>query len=308
MEWEKKIHGLWEEQLTNWPLARKNYTLLQAVRTREVILSGGVKVLLQYNPERMRSSVAKTDAVAIAERPCFLCEKNRPQEQLGVRFEDDYSILVNPYPIFLKHLTIVHQKHLLQQVVSEVRVLFSLAESLPSYTFFYNGARCGASAPDHLHFQAIESGQLPVETDFEDKKYIHSVHTIKGARLYQWENYHRGVVTIEGQDVAVLESLFLRLLHTWQADFSEDEPLLNLLMNRCGSLWCVHLFPRKKHRPLQYSLQDPERIVFSPASIDMGGVLVLVREEDFEHLGEHDIEDMFRQVTWSDEDVYSSLQ
>ncbi|MCH5346097.1 MAG: DUF4922 domain-containing protein, partial [Muribaculaceae bacterium] len=161
----RAVENLLEQQLTAWPLAAQNYEALRNVRVKEVPV-GETTIKVQFNPSRIVSTGAKVDAKSIAERRCFLCEENRPAEQRGVDF-GEYVVLVNPFPIFPRHLTIPSRHHEPQILGKRVADMAQLAKELPDYTIFYNGARCGASAPDHVHFQAGNSDFLPLQSMLE---------------------------------------------------------------------------------------------------------------------------------------------
>lgn len=147
-------------QRAEWPLAARNFDALDGVEVRSIAMPG-MDIKVQFNPARIVSSGAKVDARSLAERPCFLCGKNRPAEQRGIDWRG-YTVLVNPFPIFPRHLTIPAVGHTPQRIQGRVADMLALAAELPGYTVFYNGPRCGASAPDHMHFQAGNSDFLPI--------------------------------------------------------------------------------------------------------------------------------------------------
>ena len=203
----KTIKDFFTAQLTDWELAGTNYRQLERVKTRKVNF-GDFEVLVQFNPERMVSSAANVDTKSIRARPCFLCEKNRPLQQRGVRFESDFTVLVNPFPIFNRHLTIPSDQHTDQRIRYNFGKMLSLAEALSDYVIFYNGPECGASAPDHFHFQAGKRGFMPVEKDFSSDKFASRVFTRKGAEAWHWTDYLRGIVSLRGSEREPLETLF----------------------------------------------------------------------------------------------------
>ncbi len=167
-DYSRSVSDLFESQLSEWDLARDNYRQLDNVKVRKIFFAE-FEIVVQFNPGRITSSAAKVDARSIEARPCFLCEKNRPAQQRGISFEQDYTILINPFPIFRRHLTIVSDTHTDQRIAGNFMTMLSLAEALPEYVIFYNGPQCGASAPDHLHFQAGNKGFLLIEDDFRNK-------------------------------------------------------------------------------------------------------------------------------------------
>jgi hypothetical protein len=173
-DYSQKVRELFEDQFRDWALARDNYHQLDEVRVRRVSFPG-YNISVQFNPGRITSSAAKVDAKSIEARPCFLCEKNRPAEQQGIPIEDGYIILINPFPIFRRHLTIVSGSHTPQRIAGNFGTMLALARSLPEYVIFYNGPQCGASAPDHLHFQAGNR-------DSSRLRWMLSVHNSAGGR------------------------------------------------------------------------------------------------------------------------------
>ncbi|MCT4590242.1 MAG: DUF4922 domain-containing protein [Carboxylicivirga sp.] len=303
-----KTKKLIQGQIQNWSLATANYAGLQRVKNKSVTLDGGAEVKVQFNPERMRSSAAKVDAKSIQERPCFLCEKNRPAEQEGIDI-DDYTILINPFPIFPEHLTIPHQEHTLQLIEPYFPSMLKLAKELNEFTLFYNGPKCGASAPDHFHFQAGVKGFMPVEEDFRKETYAQLIEVQDDVKIYNWKGYHRGVITFAGVNAEAITSLF-RNLHEllWAEQKEEVEPMLNVLAYCENDEYVVHVFPRILHRPACYSAEGDEQILISPASVDMGGVFITPRPEDFEKISAEDVSDILHQVCMDEEDCLQVLK
>ena len=303
MDYSAKTEEFFKTQLDDWPLARTNYGLLDRVRIREIDF-GNYRVIVQYNPERIRSSAAKVDTRSVEERPCFLCDVNRPPEQTGLRFDDDLTILVNPFPIFGRHLTIVSGSHRDQRIAGHFSTMLELAGALKDFVIFYNGPQCGASAPDHFHFQAGNLGFLPIEKDFENDKLTKLLTIWAGTEIRIWRNYGRGIATLKGKNVMSLEEVF-SYFHEKFRLFQPDkpEPMLNILAYVSGDSYIVHLFPRRQHRPAQFFDEGHGRILLSPASVDLGGVLITPREEDFSKLTKHDLEDIFNQVCLRDDQI-----
>jgi len=300
---EEKVNELFASQLREWELAKVNYDQLDKVRTRKISF-GTFDVIIQFNPERIRSSSAKVDEKSISARPCFLCEKNRPAEQRGVPFGDSLVALVNPFPIFRKHLTIPAELHTDQRIRNNFEMMLNLAAGLPSYTLFYNGPQCGASAPDHFHFQAGNKGFMPVEEDFMKGWHIKLMSGKENIEIWQWVGYKRGMITLAGTDrenlVKAFTTIFDKLSETGD---KEPEPMLNILAGYSSSGWIVHIIPRKKHRPSQFFSEGVEQIMVSPAAVDLGGVIITPREEDFNKMTKADVEDIFRQVCLDEDEV-----
>jgi hypothetical protein len=303
----KKVNDLFQSQLKDWDLARVNYGLLSKVRTRHLDF-GDFEVKVQFNPERIRSSAAKVDAKSIEARPCFLCKANRPPQQKDLIFSDKYTILVNPFPIFPRHLTISAEKHTDQRIKDNFEDLLVLAEALPDFVIFYNGPQCGASAPDHLHFQAGNREFLPVEKDFHTGRLAFLSGVKGGIEIWQWRGYLRGMVTLKGNDrkefLKVFSYLYDRLSDVQPG---RPEPMLNILASYGKNGLIINIIPRKIHRPAQFFLEGSSQILISPASVDLGGVIITPREEDYNRLGKDDVTDIFRQVCYNENEVESFI-
>jgi len=292
----EKVNDLFISQLKDWALAGKNYSLLGKVLTRSIRIDG-FEILVQFNPERIISSSAKVDSKSVGARPCFLCTQNRPPEQRGVTFEDTMTVLVNPYPIFGKHLTIPSEKHTDQRIRDNFESMLALAEALPDYAIFYNGPECGASAPDHFHFQAGNRGFMIVENDFQDGRLTELITSVRGVRIWKWNRYLRTLITLEGSDKAALSDVFRCIFDNFsliQPD--RQEPMLNIITYHYRGKWIIHIFPRKAHRPSQFFAAGKDKILLSPASVDLGGVLITPREEDFNKLTATNVADIFNQI------------
>ena len=164
------IHTFVTDQLSTWPLAEGNFKALESVHVREVEVNG-LTIKLQFNPARMISSAAKLSKEDIAKRKCFLCEENRPAVQNSIPFTapggHEYHILVNPYPIFPDHLVVAKAAHKDQCIAGRFGDMLALAREFEGYTLFYNGPKCGASAPDHHHFQVAPRGLMPLEVQVD---------------------------------------------------------------------------------------------------------------------------------------------
>ncbi len=298
-----RINELFSEQLNNWELARMNYMGLSKVRTKKLAFDG-FEILIQFNPARITSSSAKVDAGSVKQRPCFLCGNNRPKEQKEIPFGDDMIILVNPYPIFRRHLTIPSVSHTDQRIHDNFRKLLSVSQAMHLYNVFYNGPQSGASAPDHLHFQAGNIGFLPVEMDFTGRKHASLVSSEPGLDIWKWESYKRGIITLNGNDGEKLSRTFVKLFEQLALLQPErPEPMLNILSGYSADEWTVHIFPRKKHRPEQFFSSGDDRLLISPAAVDLGGVLITPREEDYEKITPGDVVDIFSQVCFSDIEI-----
>lgn len=301
--YSEKINELFSEQLNSWELARLNYRGLSKVRTRKLSFDG-FEVYVQFNPARIISSSAKVDVRSIEERPCFLCTGNRPKEQKGILLDDDMIILVNPFPIFRRHLTIPSESHINQRIIDNFSLMLSLSQAMHMYTVFYNGPQSGASAPDHLHFQAGNIGFMPVEMDFTDGRHARLVSSVPGLEIWKWEGYLRGIITLRGNDGEKLAGVFGKLFESLSRRQPErPEPMMNILSGYSSDEWTIHIFPRKQHRPRQFFSTGDDRLLISPAAVDLGGVLITPREEDYEKITGEDVIDIFSQVCFSDFEI-----
>ena len=292
-----QVDVLFEDQLQHWDLARDNYRGLQKAVTKQIPFSGHAGIRVQYNPERIYSTSAKVDPKSIRERPCFLCPAFLPVQQKAVPFNHDYLVLVNPFPIFPWHLTIPYRDHVPQKLAGRFKDMLDLARALDNFVVFYNGPRCGASAPDHFHFQAGNKGFMPIEADFEAPLKV-LVAEKDGSKVWSFENYLRHALVFTSDDAQWLEEkmdLALRVLSGF--DPGHDEPMMNILASWNNDHWRIFLFPRKTHRPWQFFAEGPEQILLSPAAVDMGGVLIIPRQEDFDKLDLQSSRDIFSQVT-----------
>jgi len=286
--------SLYDSQKKSWPRLTEACRDLDSVSTRK--LSGEYKVYLQYNPARAVSSGAAVDAESIKSRPCFLCEDNLPPEQLGVLYRNQYLILCNPAPIFEKHFTIVGLRHEPQEIVMSINRLLQLSVDLsPDYTVFYNGPAGGASAPDHLHFQAIPKKSLPFLREF---KKLTPVKNNSSVRYSRWEGCDRSVVVLEGKNVEALTEQFVSLLKKAQKIIKKnDEPLVNVICDYAGRRFRLFVFLRQKHRPKAYFTKGENRIFISPGAIDMAGVVITPIIDNYNCLDYNAIRKIYREVS-----------
>lgn len=302
MNYQEQSDRLIDKQVQNWELLRKNLQGLEGVITRSLSFEG-FTINLQFNPGRIRSSGAKVDKASIEQRPCFLCAENRPPGQESVPFENDYEILCNPYPIFPRHYTIAHKVHIPQRIRDSFPRLLELSRALPDLAVFYNGPRCGASAPDHLHFQAGNRGFMPIEQNYRDllKRYGEVIPAANDLRIVAVDDGLRRFIATGTRDRKQLENLFCRLYDTllpWYDD--QEEPMLNIL-SWYDEGWRVLFFPRERHRPWQFFEEGKQNLLLSPAAVDFGGTLIFPLEKDFVRVTPSEVRDVFDQVSLSAE-------
>lgn len=292
-----------EEQCTSWEVAHNNFEALAKIQTRELTV-GKETVRLQYNPARIVSSTAKIDEDSLQKRPCFLCSSNRPPQQAAIPFGDDYEILVNPYPILPFHLTIPTVNHTPQRIARRMGTLLQLSHSLSEFVVFYNGPRCGASAPDHAHFQAGAEGYLPMESEegFGKKDTLAPpICSYQSATLRAYPFHSRPFFEIRSTEEIESIYLFSLVLQVLQqnmpADAEKDEePMMNLLAWHVKGESILRIFPRRQHRPSCYFAPDEKRFLISPGALDMGGLVAVARKSDFENLQSSDLETIFAEV------------
>jgi ATP adenylyltransferase/5',5'''-P-1,P-4-tetraphosphate phosphorylase II len=227
-----------------------------------------------------------------------LCLKNLPPEQKGIPFQEDFLLLINPFPIFPTHLTIPNLEHTPQQIPAYFADMLDLSRELTDFTVFYNGPQTGASAPDHFHFQAGIKGLLPVESELENLKNSHSEILLdeNDLTVFAVENYLRRFIAIQSGNKEKLQKIFQLLFEQLPPD-GDAEPLLNVLCNFEYGKWNVLVFPREKQRPSHFYRTGEKQVIVSPASVELGGMLILPRKEDFEKITKDTLSEIFSEVT-----------
>lgn len=293
----EQAKSLVKQQKRAWGLLGKNFEAFKYIQTK-IFDFEHFRIITQFNPERIRSSAAKTDDKSISERPCFLCMENLPADQKGIRFQNEYLILVNPFPIFKKHLTVSKVSHSLQLIRPHFDTLLELSEALPDFTVFYNGPKCGASAPDHFHFQVGIKGLLPIESEFEnlEKEFSELVFQNGNLKVIAVDMYLRRFIALISKDKKEIQLHFKKIYNLLKTDEFE-EPMMNVLCNFEEGEWRVILFPREKQRPSHFFKTDEKQIIVSPAAVELGGVIVLPREEDFKKITKKEVSEIYEEVT-----------
>lgn len=276
----REIESLLQSQLNEWPSAAANYAALTEVKVKDLDF-GGMRFRVQFNPARAVSSGAKVDAASIKARKCFLCSDNRPECQQGMEWGGRYVILVNPFPIFPRHFTVPCTDHVPQSCRGAVADMLRLASELEGYTVFYNGPRCGASAPDHFHFQAGNSDFLPLAANLE-KADISILKNCAEASLGIVDSLPVKMFVIDAITPEAGEQMFDLLSESLPVADGDSEPMLNMLAYSTGRATRLVVVPRKRHRPSFYGIEGDSCMMLSPAAVDMGGVFVTPRLVDFE--------------------------
>lgn len=285
-----------ETQLATWPLAKKNYDALREVKRREIDLNG-FNIGVQFNPARILSTGASVDKDSIKSRPCFLCSSNRPEEQLAIEIHPGWQLLVNPYPILPIHFTIASVSHRDQDRLPDDIV--AIAENLPGMAVFFNGARAGASAPDHMHLQAVLKEELPL------LRLAEKFHKSSEPGLWMSSDFvpeypylfFSGVVDPSAPDCNAVLSAGLMLGGPDCDGRFTDQSLLNAFfwIGENGELRYLSV-PRKAHRPNCYFAEGGQRLMVSPGCIDMAGIIITPREEDFTKIESKDLLKIFDDV------------
>ena len=298
-----EINEFLKAQLEEWPTAKGNFEALSGVEVKDLDVDG-MHIKVQFNPARIVSSSAKVDAKSLKERKCFLCGANRPEVQRGIEWGPDgkYIILINPFPIFPRHLTIPDQRHVDQLVVDRIEDMMDLAGQLDEYTVFYNGPKCGASAPDHMHFQAGNSDFLTVAENLA-KATMEPLATDGEATLSVVKNLPLNMFVIDAKDHKAGARLFVKLYNAIPVPEGEKEPMMNLLCYHTAQGERLVVIPRKKHRPSFYGTEGEGCMLMSPASVDMGGVFITPRPEDYAKVDADLIKVIFDELCLSDADV-----
>ena len=282
---DSPLMRFFNRQLEKWEDARNRYQDLRNVKTRELVV-GTSTMKVQWNPARIVSTGAKIDKQTLAERPCFLCEQNRPKEQVKKPIDGQYELLVNPFPILPIHFTIPSVKHEPQLIRNSYSEIHKLLTEYPSMMVFYNGPKCGASAPDHAHFQGGTSGILPLQMAWQrlsrNLKPILNLNDEEGISLI--EDYPCPALLIHSKSEYSDEQMFIRLYEALPLPEGEPEPMMNIVSWQHDADYYSVVFPRKKHRPDCYYKEGDEQFIISPGALDMSGFIVTPRKEDFERL------------------------
>jgi hypothetical protein len=285
-------------QKKDWADCRKGYESLRTIKRRELECAG-FSVVLQNNPGRMKSTVALVGDRDIEERPCFLCVNNLPEGQKGILYRKEFMILCNPMPVFSSHFTIASVWHEPQVIKGAIPTFLRLAADLGDrWVILYNGPKCGASAPDHLHFQSFHAGHLPIEREMAELERHVAVGCVGSAAFYEVKGVGRTVVVLDGDDPIDLgeglDSFMEALALAGQAN---GEPMINIVAFHRNGRWRLAIFPRRAHRPAAFFREGDDRVVVSPAVVEMGGIIVTPLDRDFIRLSSTDVEGIYREVS-----------
>ena len=276
---DSSISRFFNRQLEMWEDARHRFRDLKHVEVRQ--LSDQLKV--QFNPARIVSTGAKIDKHTLGERPCFLCERNRPKEQMTKQIDDHFQLLVNPFPILPVHFTIPATKHQPQSIYRHYGEMHRLLSLHSELMVFYNGPKCGASAPDHLHFQAGTSGVLPLQTNWQrlSRNLTDVISLNDEEKISVLRDFLVPAFVIISKSEDSDEELFHRLYRSMPMRGDESEPMMNIIAWRKGDEFISVVIPREKHRPDAYFAEGEDQMMVSPGALDMAGLIITPREEDF---------------------------
>lgn len=305
------VKTLIRDQKLNWEQCKSGYATLDSVEIK-VFHFENFSIKVQFNSGRMISTSAKVDTKSINGRKCFLCKDNLPQEQQTVEYKDDFLILVNPFPIFPEHFTLPSIHHTKQNIEDSFPVLMDFCEDLsPDYSVFYNGPRCGASAPDHLHFQAGTKNFMTIDYEYDllKEKLAEKIIENNSLVVSAIDDGLRKMISFEGNSKSEIEKVF-QIFYSSLKEISgqNEEPMMNVVGSYQNKKWRIIVFLRKKHRPDAFFTEDEEkRILLSPAAVDIGGVCITPREKDFETITKEKLKDIFTEV-FIDESMFQKLK
>jgi hypothetical protein len=289
---------LLSEQQKVWQDLREGFESLKDVKERDLSCQG-FSIRLQHNPRRMKSSLAGVGEKNVMDRPCFLCLDHLPEAQKGILYRRDYLILCNPMPVLSSQLTVSHLNHRFQTILEHIDVFFHLMADFGSgWVILYNGPKCGSSAPDHHHFHAARSGEMPIEKEIQEEKRLVLMKKVERVLLYRVKNVGREILILEGDDPVAVSHLFKSYLSSLKKVlFMDEEPMINMAGFYGKKRWRLMVFPRRKHRPDAFFKEGDDRTVVSPGAIEMGGLLVTPMEKDFERLDKTAVESIYEEVS-----------
>ena len=281
---DSSISRFFNRQLEKWDDARHRFRDLKHVETKKL----SEEVRLQFNPARIVSTGAKIDKKTLGERPCFLCEKNRPKEQMSQQIDERFHLLVNPFPILPVHFTIPARKHQPQAIYKNYGEMHRFLSLHSELMVFYNGPKCGASAPDHLHFQAGTSGILPLQANWQrlSRNLTDVISLNDEEKIAVVRDFIVPAFVIISKSEESDETLFHRLYKSMPMRGDETEPMMNIIAWRKEDEYISVVIPREKHRPEAYFAEGDAQVMVSPGALDMSGLIITPREEDFHKLTE----------------------
>ena len=305
---QSALMRFFNRQLAVWDEVCQRYRELTRVETRE-LLADNLSLQVQWNPARIRSTGAKIDAKSLAERPCFLCQKNRPKEQMHHTIDGDYELLVNPFPILPIHFTLPTLRHQRQAILPMYDELLHLVCQHRDFTLLYNGPKCGASAPDHAHLQAICSGKLPLQRSWQRlSRSLIEVVSDGEEGIWQIPEYPAAAFLVRSHCEERGCQLFRRLYDSLPMQADDTEPMMNIIAWKQGDAILSVVLPRRKHRPDCYTATGEQQYIISPGAVDMGGLIITPREEDFRKLTPEKASAILQEVTLTPDEVAEAIR
>ncbi len=300
------MEQLWRRQVTEWPVLIQALSALRNAQTQNFKIHGS-QVIAQCNPARLASASSRVDEKSLAARACRLCPDQLPDQQRSIPYGRNWLVLCNIAPLFEPHFTVIAREHQPQRLEPALDVLLEMARDIHgAYTVFYNGPRCGASLPDHLHIQAARSGVTPFERRLAMQLCGYRNHN--GNQWIDWlrtghvrlgvtrmKNCRPAVVLAGRSQQALSDSLREVIEQIGHVHPAEPEPMVNLFATYIDECWLAWLFPRQTHRPDFYG-RDDARFLISPGAVDMAGLLIVPRPDDFQRLTPEIVQSLYDQV------------
>ena len=297
---QNKIELFFQSQIKEWDLLKQNYNSLNNLNTKKILIDSE-EITLQHNPCRVKSTNAKIDESSIKKRACFLCEENLPLQQAKYPINKEFHLLCNPYPIFKNHYTIPLIKHNKQEINSYLIQYIDIIKKLENYVVFYNGPKCGASAPDHMHFQAIPHNSISL-FNFCKKQVLknNSKHILYSSKTIKcFESALSKFIYLESRDLSEIINSFRFLYNILPIMENEYEPRMNILSRFYDNKWEIIIIPRKEHRPKEFFYKDAKQIKISPASIDFSGVIIIPDDSNFHSINANTLKKIYSQLIYN---------
>jgi len=286
-------------QKKSWDALDSGYQALKTLKTKTINFDG-FSFIIQFNPARIASSSALIDEISVKTRKCFLCNSNRPVQQKGILI-NNYLLLVNPFPLFPEHFTLSFIDHIGQRIDNNFDELLRLSRLLcEDYTVFYNGPQCGASAPDHMHFQAGNKSSLPFFSEYKSLKtgYGELLSDKNDVIVIGLDDGLRKIICLESKDKNKLSESFKSFYNIYDSYSEEPEPMMNILsLYEEAFGWRIAVMLRAKHRPEEFYKEEEGRILYSPAASDFGGLCITPLQRDFDKFNKELLTKIFNDVS-----------
>ena len=288
---------MFSRELASHGRAFVNYQALSGVEVKDMTIDG-FPAKLFFNPARVRSVMADVSPEALQKRACFLCPDGVEEHQLTHNWDSPtghtYYIRVNPFPIFSPHFTVSSSVHERQELLPHLESMLHLSQQLPEMTIFYNGPMCGASAPDHMHFQAVPRHSLPIEDHFSTN-YANAI-LVQETDL---QTHLAAVKKVLAMGTIPEEASQTGSLTADASHAEEYEPRWNIISwyePASSPKFNTIVFFRKESRPMCFFAPEEERILFSPATVEMAGIGIVANRESFDRLTPSKLRDIIREV------------